>query len=593
MPANPKAAHGSPQASAKANAGRLIEKLGQGMMGVANKMTVDANNRLAKEQREQEKYDNALARQKEMMSWDYSRERRRYYKENFKLGLAKEDGEGKSVYDKFREDLRAHYQQTTEGMTPQQKAFYQPGYDQIRKTGLADLDSYVARQTDAYFKAEKTSQIAYREDLAIDARENIDDIAAIQVQNALDIRSLFKGESEAYIKEKIQNSNDRVHNGVVASYLRDGGVENLKKAWVYFNVNSEEMSAKVRGDTKAKLQKASTKYHAENYADSIEIEDYSYQEKLAAAKRVSNPHVNDEELQTAVTKILVSREKDRKQRQKQALEAKYDETIGFIMDVEGATPEERYARSAAYIEENYQSSGENQDRLRLLKQASNIHRRQTQEDDPGAIQELAELEQSNPSKFIETDLQSKFGARVKTSTLNSYIKSQEKIRAGQSSVTSETTKILSGYREMGYQVDKNDPSSVADYRQWQDTVQTEIDDFEELHKRSPSLAEFNEILKNKQVEKVVKGIESGESVGQGRFGLYDPDETYKQAKEKGRDQYWLPDLNDQQKAYFKTLADSEGVYDSSKDFVLRMYARDEMGIPLSDELKLKVQEYKK
>lgn len=565
-------AFGSSQARLRGLQAGTIQTVAGGVTNLGLAMAREAK-------KEQDKYDNAFARQKEMELLDSSREHYTGLTEHYKLGDAKDPGDGLSVYDRQDIFFQDMYKSQTKKMTKNQRELYQPAFDRARQVYLGKADSYVTRQVDIYEKSQKQSQITYRENEAIDSRDNEEYLAELQVENELDIRSLYQGAPEEFIQEKIKNSNDRIHNNIVASYLRD---EETVKAWRYFKENEADMSPKIKADTKTALEKASLKAHAENYADMIELE-FDYQSGLEEAKNIKNKHVNNEELQTEVTRILKSRETERKQIQKASSDAKYNSALDIIRDAQGDTPEEKERISREYIDANFRGK----ERDSLINKASSIHKTGKIDTNIDEWEKLVTMSNEDKDKFINVNLnkyQLSDADHKRFFNLQMSLKEDKNPKVALSSQISQSGKVI------GLFPDKKDPLLTQRFIDYKNKIIERVTEKETAEDRNLTIREVEEIINEEQIDVVTKGIEEGEVIGGGFLGLIDPDKTYEESVKRGEENLWIPDINTEQESYFKVLVEKDGVYEPN-DFILRLYARRELGYGISPELNQKAQDY--
>jgi hypothetical protein len=554
----------------------LIEKTGKAGADVINRQIT-----------EQEKYDRTLARQYEMETIDWARESYREETDNYKLGAAKDDGEGKSVYDRMNDKFRDYYQEKTKGMTKQQLAYYQPGYDNARQIYMSKSDAYVAQQVEEFDKGEKVNQIRHREDLALDVRDDDEEIAMIQAENEADIKSLYKGASPALIQEQVQNSNDRIHNGIIASYLRDNTHDSLVQAWKYFKENSVEMSAKVREATQTALETASLNEYAETSADKLELE-YDHYEALEKAKKLSNPNTNDDDLQKMVTSILKSRKAERDQKKRETEDKKFDAAVDFILDAKGATLEEKFRVSEKYINDNFQGK----DRYNLLSRIGTLYRGSgTKQDNLEEYQKMVDLMNNNRPAFLKMNINREKGHYFSPGTLKSFIKTQGEWRSGTESYSIDS-RITASAREIGAEMVAKKPETVKQFRVYKDAIDSRINDYKQSTGKNPSIEEINKIIKEEQINYKLRGIKGGELSGSYRRGIsfgYGPDVDIEKAL---ADPLGLPDVKDDfLKEELKKQLEDDGTY-MVNDTTIRILARLKLGAQYTPELKELANQYR-
>jgi hypothetical protein len=568
-------AFGSMDARSRSSQGQQIERLGQ----AGSKMGLVM---MQKENEEQEKFDNAESRKSEMVTHTDTRNFFRSQQENFRLGDAKDNGEGKSVYDTTEDFLGEHYRSVTKGMNKRQKELYDPAYDRIRQTYLAKADSYVSSQVDEYKRQQVTSQIKYREEASIEFRDNPVEQALNQQENEADFRSQLKGAPKAYIDEQIQNSNDRIYNGSIAAFLRDG---NTAQAWAYFKENSADMSVKIRQTTQTALEKASLNDYVTLYADKLELSGKNFNEMIELAKRATGAHVNNEDLQNGVVKLLTSRSKENKEKIKQFEDREFNIGHDTVRDMEGGTPEEKYRNSVEWIDLNY--TGKVRSTLHNL--AKSIHKDGGVTTDTEVWDKLTTMKKNDPKAFMNVNL---LKEQLSTADYKSFFTAQQDLKAGKVKV-SEGSIISDALHEIGIFANKKDPELYKTASVFKTEAQLRIDSWRDEHKKEPSLETVREIIRKVQVETLTKGLEeTGETLNKG-FLWTDADRSYKEAEEKGTEAYWVPDIEDADaKRFFKAMIEEDGVYESSDEMV-RIYARKGMGISLTSELKRIAKKYKK
>jgi hypothetical protein len=552
-----------------------IERVGNAGMSAINRAT-----------EEQNKYDNALARKKEMETADWARETYREETDTHKLGYAKDDGEGNSVYDRMNKHFESYYKEKTKGLTKNQIEYYQPGYDQARQAYMAKADAYVAQQVDEFNKSEKASQINHRIDSATEFREDPDKLAQIQFDNEADLRSLFPGAPKAFIDEKIKNGNDLIHSAIVASYLREGNPDSTTKGWRYFKENASQMEEKVKGDLQVQLEKASLNDMATLKADQLEIE-YDYQEGVEKAKSLTAENVNDEDLRDATVKLLKSREVARKQLQKQVEDQNFNNAYDFILDVQGDTREAKYVASEKYINDNFRGK----DRDTLLSRAKSLHRGAgTQETNLEDYQELASMQMGNKAEFLKINIIRKYGDKLSDGDLKRFINTQEEMKAGRESYSLEG-RITDSAKEIGAGVDTKKPESYKKFRDYKDAIELRVKGIKQSTGKEPTLDDINKIIRDEQVNYKLKGIEGGE-VENSRFWSfgYGVDVEVQKSLE---DPTGLPDVEDE-KLREELTADIEkdGRF-IANDTTIRIYARLKMGGAYTPEIQALANKYRK
>jgi hypothetical protein len=578
--ASPSAA-GVIEARSKQQSGEVLQRFGA--QGAAFANTVEQ-----RERREQDKYDNAYSRQKGVSTADWATQYYRNATNTFRGGKAKDDGNGKSVYDNTGEAFEKYYKETTKDMTPEQLRYYQPQYDSIRSTFMSKADAYVARQVDEYNINEKEASIRSNEDLTLQTEdpnviaENIADIE-------LDIRDLYRGQSKPFIDEKVLNSKTRIHGGKIDKYL---GLGETTKALEYYKKNSVNMTENAQTLYNEKLEAAALNDHVQHQTDLIEfdmLEGVALEENLERADTLSVSGAVDEELRAGVKKELKARDTERKQVKKQAEDRKYNNAIDFILDVEGPTRESKYQASEKFINANFRGK----DRKNLLSMAKSQHR------GTGDVvtnleeyQKLSAMAAGDKDKFLKTNIIRDYGHQLSSGDAKSFIKTQEAMRADRGAYSIDSRITLSA-GEIGAQVDPdNKEESSEKFRIYKDSIERRVKDLELKTGKNAGIDEINEIIKDVQLNYKLREVESGELKGDLRrrisFG-YGPDVDIEKALQ---DPTGLPDVTDDRlrEELAEALA-ADGQFEVNET-TIRLLARIKLGGAYTEELKELIEPYR-